>query len=73
MRDEAARSREARASAEAALVRVVHHYGSRTEFVVLGGLVPQLLCSGRGYENAGTSDVDVLVNLEIAAGSVNSG
>jgi hypothetical protein len=53
VRDEAARSREARASAEAALVRVVHHYGSKPEFVVLGGLVPQLLCSTSDYEHAG--------------------
>ncbi len=73
MRDEAARSREARASAEAALVRVVHHYGSKPEFVVLGGLVPQLLCSASDYEHAGTTDVDVQVNLEVATGSVNSG
>jgi hypothetical protein len=73
VRDEAARSREARASAEAALVRVVHHYGSRPEFVVLGGLVPQLLCSASDYEHAGTTDVDVQVNLEVAAGSANSG
>lgn len=72
MRDEAARSREARASAEAALVRVVHHYGSKPEFVVLGGLVPQLLCSTSDYEHAGTTDVDVQVNLEVATGSVNS-
>lgn len=34
------RSRQARAAAEAALVRVVHHYGTPPEFVVLGGLVP---------------------------------
>jgi hypothetical protein len=72
VRDEAARSREARASAEAALVRVVHHYGSKPEFVLLGGLVPQLLCSTSDYEHAGTTDVDVQVNLEVATGSVNS-
>lgn len=34
--DEVPRSRIARAAAEAALVRVVHHYGGRPEFVVLG-------------------------------------
>jgi hypothetical protein len=72
VRDEAARSREARASAEAALVGVVYHYGSKPEFVVLGGLVPQLLCSTSDYEHAGTTDVDVQVNLEVASGSVNS-
>jgi hypothetical protein len=48
MDDEPIRSRAARAAAELALVRVVHHYGDRPEFVVLGGLVPQLLCSGAG-------------------------
>jgi len=72
MHDESARSREARAAAERALVRVVHHYGSRPEFVVLGGLVPELLCSGSEYRHAGTTDVDVQVDLEIACGSVNA-
>ncbi|MGF1667132.1 MAG: hypothetical protein ACFCVC_12780, partial [Acidimicrobiia bacterium] len=61
----------ARVAAEAALVRVVHHYGTRPEFVVLGGLVPELLCSTGPYAHAGTTDVDVQVDLEIAAGSVN--
>jgi hypothetical protein len=70
--DEPIRNRVARAAAEAALVRVVHHYGDRPEFVVLGGLVPELLCSTSGYIHAGTTDVDVQVNLEIAAGSVNT-
>lgn len=72
MADESARSREARAAAERALVRVVHHYGSRPGFVVLGGLVPELLCSGSDYRHAGTTDVDVQVDLEIACGSVNT-
>ena len=66
------RSRAARAAAESALVRVVHHYGSRPEFVVLGGLVPELLCAGSAFQHAGTTDVDVQVNLEIACGAVNS-
>lgn len=69
--DEPPRSRSARAAAERALIRVVHHYGSRPEFVVLGGLVPALLCSKSGVEHAGTTDVDVQVDLEIAAGAVN--
>lgn len=43
--DETPRSRLARIAAETALVRVVHHYGKRPEFVVLGGLVPELLCA----------------------------
>lgn len=55
-----------------ALVRVVHHYGSRPEFVLLGGLVPELLCSASPHLHAGTTDVDVQVDLEIAAGSVNT-
>lgn len=39
MVDEVERSRSARATAEAALVRVIHHYGGLPEIVVLGGLV----------------------------------
>jgi hypothetical protein len=70
--DESPRSRAAREAAERALVRVVHHYGARPELVVLGGLVPELLCSGSGFRHAGTTDVDVQVDLEIACGSVNT-
>lgn len=66
------RSRAARRAAERALVRVVHHYGSRPEFVVLGGLVPELLCATSEYQHAGTTDVDVQVDLEIACGSVQA-
>ena len=44
-------------------MRVVHHYGARPEFVVLGGLVPELLCAGSGWRHAGTTDVDVQVVL----------
>ena len=73
MMHETERSQTARAAAELALVRVVHHYGSRPEFVVLGGLVPALLCSGADVRHAGTTDIDVQVNLEIAAGAVNAG
>ena len=72
MVDEIPRSRQARIAAETALVRVVHHYGDRPEFVVLGGLVPELLCSGSAFQHAGTTDIDVQVNLEIAYGSVNA-
>lgn len=53
------------------MVRVVHHYGATPEFVLLGGLVPELLCSTSGLLHAGTTDVDVQVNLEIAAGTVH--
>lgn len=53
-------------------MRVVHHYGTRPEFVVLGGLVPELLCSTSAFRHAGTTDIDVQVDLEIACGSVNT-
>ncbi|HEX5266481.1 MAG TPA: hypothetical protein VFW24_06895 [Acidimicrobiales bacterium] len=72
MADEPVRSRTARRLAEEALVRVVHHYGGTPEFVLLGGLVPELLCSSSGVIHAGTTDVDVQVNLEIAAGAVQA-
>ena len=72
MPDEVPRSRQARAAAEQALVRIVHNYGSRPEFVVLCGLVPELLCSGSTFRHAGTTDVDVQVDLEIACGAVNT-
>jgi hypothetical protein len=67
--DEPVRSSEARAVAELALVRVVHHYGQKPGFVLIGGLVPQLLCSNSAFRHAGTTDVDVQVDLEIARGA----
>jgi hypothetical protein len=70
--DEEPRSRAARRAAERALIRVIHHYGARPEFVLLGGLVPELLCAASDYQHAGTTDVDVQVDLEIACGSVNT-
>ena len=72
MPDDAPRSRAARRAAEQALVRVVHHYGTRPEFVLLGGLVPELLCTRTPFQHAGTTDVDVQVDLEIASGVVNA-
>ncbi|MGH2833022.1 MAG: hypothetical protein ACRDK2_09615 [Solirubrobacteraceae bacterium] len=72
MTDGPPRSRAARDAAERALVRVVHHYGDTPEFVLIGGLVPALLCSRSPMLHAGTTDVDVQVNLEIAAGAVNT-
>lgn len=71
MADEPSRSRAARAAAETALVRVVHHYGGVPEFVLLGGLMPEYLCSSSGLTHAGTTDVDVQVDLEIALGTAN--
>ncbi len=66
------RSRVARDAAERALVHVVRHYGGRPEFVVLGGLVPELLCSGSEFQHAGTIDTDIQVDIEIACGAVNT-
>ena len=64
------RSRAARETAEAALLHIVRHYGERPEFVV--GLVPELLCAGSAFQHAGTTDVDVQVDPEIACGAVNA-
>lgn len=71
MTDEILRSRAARVAAETGLVRIVHHYGSKPEFVLMGGLMPEYLCSASGLQHAGTTDVDVQVDLEIACGTVN--
>lgn len=70
--NEPVRSSEARAVAELALVRVAHYYGQKPGFVLLGGLVPQLLCSNSAFRHAGTTDVDVQVDLEIAAGATHT-
>lgn len=69
---EPARSREARDLAERALIRLVQEYGAVPEFVLLGGLIPDLLCSTASSTHIGTTDVDVQVNLEITNGSVNA-
>ena len=66
------RSRAAREAAETALVRIIRHYGARPEFVVLGGLVPELLCADSEFQHAGTTDVDVQVDLEIAYAAANA-
>ncbi|MBI3429313.1 MAG: nucleotidyl transferase AbiEii/AbiGii toxin family protein [Actinobacteria bacterium] len=66
------RSTAARETAELALVRVIDHYGEMPAFVVLGGLVPALLCGNSAWRHAGTTDIDVQVDLEIAAGSVDA-
>ena len=34
--------------------------------------MPELLCAGSDFRHAGTTDVDVQVNLEIVCGSVNA-
>lgn len=59
-------------AAELALVRVVHYYGGRPEFVLLGGLVPALLCAQSNVRHAGTTDVDVQVDIEIINGGMNA-
>jgi hypothetical protein len=66
------RSRQARALAQAALVRLVTAYGETPEFVLLGGLVPDLLCSSAAHQHVGTTDVDVQVDLEIQSGAENA-
>lgn len=53
-------------------MRITHHYGETPPFVLLGGLMPDLLCAGADVVHAGTTDVDVQVDLEIAADSVNA-
>lgn len=69
MSDQAERTGRARRAAELALVRVCSHYGERPNFVLLGGLVPAMLCSDNRRLHAGTTDVDVQVDLEIAGGA----
>ena len=70
MADEpSSRSRSARTAAEAAL-RIIRHFGRRPEFVVLGGLVPELLCAESELRRAGTTDVDLQIDPEIAYGAV---
>lgn len=69
MSDEPERTGRARRAAELALVRVCSHYGERPNFVLLGGLVPAMLCSDSERLHAGTTDVDVQVDLEIAGGA----
>ena len=39
---------------------------------MLGGLVPELLCAESRFQHAGTTDVDVQVDLEIACSAVNT-
>lgn len=66
------RSRRARDLAERALVRLVLAYGETPDFVLLGGLVPDLLCRNSVRMHQGTTDVDVQVNLEVFGQSANS-
>jgi hypothetical protein len=66
------RSRRARSLAVAALVRIVGAYGETPQFVVLGGLIPDLLCSQALRQHVGTTDIDVQVDLEIQAGARNA-
>jgi hypothetical protein len=71
------RSRETRARAELALVRLLHALGDEDVFlVVLGGLVPEVLASDEALvpKHLGTNDVDILlithVNPDADLGSV---
>jgi len=67
--DDLERTGRARRAAELALVRVCNNYGGLPNFVLIGGLVPAMLCSHSGRVHAGTTDVDVQVDLEIAQGA----
>jgi hypothetical protein len=51
---------------------LVAAYGEIPEFVLLGGLVPDLLCGEASDRHVGTTDMDVQVDLEIQGGSVNA-
>jgi hypothetical protein len=62
------RSAQARAATEQALVAVAYQFGSTPPFVLLGGLVPGLPCSNPATRHAGTTDVDVQVDLEFQSG-----
>ncbi len=62
------RSRETRARAELALVRLLHALGDEDVFlVVLGGLVPEVLASDEALvpKHLGTNDVDILLITHI--------
>ncbi|MCW2614676.1 MAG: hypothetical protein JWN08_1670 [Frankiales bacterium] len=50
----------------------MHFYGETPAFVLLGGLVPQLLCAAATMPHAGTTDIDVQVDLEIASDSAGA-
>ena len=69
--DEPVRSREARARAETALVRVLWHLsGTTVRPIVLGGLVPDVLVDGvepAPPPHLGTTDVDVYIELGVAS------
>lgn len=39
---------------------------------MLGGLVPEFLCAESAFSHAGTTDIDVQVDLEIECGAVNT-
>lgn len=47
-------------------------YGDIPELVLLGGLVPDLLCTTASRHHEGTTDVDIQVDLEIQDGSENA-
>jgi len=60
------RTLDARALAEAALIGITEKFGSTDiPLVVLGGLVPALLCAASGIQHQGTADVDIQINLEV--------
>ncbi len=66
MDDEEPRSRVARSAVERALVRIAHHYGAEPEFVLLGGLVPDLLCVTTRVSRASAPSPDQAVPGDMA-------
>lgn len=70
--DPSPRSRRARLAAERALVGVALEYGAPPPFVLLGGLVPDLLCPTAPIAHIGTTDVDVQLDVEIAMDGVHA-
>lgn len=74
MAGEPQRTRAARAAAEAALVRIAYHFeGTDIPLVVLGGLVPELLCSSSDVPHQGTTDIDIQINLEVEVEGEHAG
>ncbi len=68
------RTQRSRALAEAALVRVAVGFGDvDVPIVVIGGLVPAVLCAASPIPHQGTLDVDLQINFEVQADATNAG
>lgn len=54
-------------------MRISAHFGSTDiPVVVLGGLVPELLCTTTEIRHQGTTDVDIQINLEVEVDGVHA-